>query len=209
MRAPLLLLLLGLAACKSQAPAAAGPFYDDFNRADLGEQWNFQGGTWRLVDGKLTSQGDQNVALWLRHPLPRDVEISFEATSASPVVDLKCELFGDGQTHESGYIIINGGWNNSLSIIARLREHEIDTVPVGSVPYKRQAGLQPNKTYQWRIVRRGNTITQYLDGEMYLEREDPDGLYGPQNDKFAFNNWAAQVSFDNLRITPLGASAGP
>jgi len=204
MRALLPLSLLCLLACKAPAPAAvAGPFLDDFNRAELGEHWNFQGGTWRLRDGKLTSQGDQNVALWLRHPLPRDVEISFEATSASPAVDLKVELFGDGQTHESGYIIINGGWNNSLSIIARLREHEIDRVPTGSVPYKRKAGLQPNKTYQWRIVRRGNTITQFLDGEKYLEREDPEGLYGPQNNKFAFNNWAAQLSFDNLSVKPL------
>jgi len=207
MRALLLVAPLALVACKAQAPATLNkPFVDDFNRAELGDNWNFQGGSWRILDGVLRSTGDQNVALWLDVPMPRDVEISFEASSASPEVDLKCELFGDGRTHESGYIIINGGWRNTLSIIARQREHEIDKLAVGSVPYKRKAGLQPGQTYRWRIVRRGNVITQYLDGEKYLERDDPEALYGPQNNKFAFNNWAAQVTFDNLSVKPLSAN---
>ena len=196
---------LSVAACK--APAAGGssePFADDFNRTELGDRWA-KAGTWRIEDGKLWSRGDRNEALWLKYDLPRDVQIEFDAQSAVPAVDIKCELYGNGRDHQSGYVIINGGWNNSVSIIARLAEHELDEVPVGSVPYKRAAGLSPNKVYQWKIVRRGNVITQFLDGEKDLERKDDDGLYSPNNNKFAFNNWSALVWFDNLKITPLPA----
>ncbi|MFH1807400.1 MAG: hypothetical protein ABIJ09_01545 [Pseudomonadota bacterium] len=198
-------LLLTLLACKASSEASSEPFADDFSAGQLGPHWNFQGGSWKVRDGALVTTGDQNVALWLDWAMPRDVEIRFDATSSSPAVDLKCELFGDGRSHESGYIIINGGWNNSASIIARQREHELDQVPFDSVPYKRRAGLTSGHTYQWRIVRQGNVITQFLDGEKYLERDDPEGLYGPDNNRFAFNNWAAQIRFDNLRITPLDA----
>lgn len=204
LRLTLLGLLLSPVACKAPTdPASAEPFADNFNRAELGPNWNMQGGGWRLQDGALVNSNAKNLALWLTHPLPKNVEIRFDATSASPAVDLKCEIFGDGQTHESGYIIINGGWHNSASIIARQREHEIDRVPMGSVPYKRRAGLLKDHSYHWRVVRQGDTLTQYLDGEKYLERQDSQALYGPANNKFAFNNWASQVRFDNLQIQPL------
>ncbi len=196
--------LLFAPACKAPVdPASSKPFSDDFNRKDLGPDWNLLGGGWRIIDGALHNSGARNDALWLKHPLSRNVQVEFDATSASPAVDLKCEIFGDGQTHESGYIIINGGWHNSASIIARRREHEIDKTPMGSVPYKRRAGLQPNHTYHWKVVRQGDILTQYLDGQKYLERQDNEPLYGPANNKFAFNNWEADVRFDNLRITPL------
>ena len=32
---------------------------------------------------------------------------------------LKCEFAGDGQHHQSGYILINGGWKNTVRAIAR------------------------------------------------------------------------------------------
>lgn len=198
------LLIIATQACKAPTdPASAKAFADDFNRSELGDQWNMQGGGWRIIDGALHNDNAHNKALWLKHPLPRNVQVEFDATSASAAVDLKCEIFGDGQTHQSGYIIINGGWHNSVSIIARRLEHEIDKTPVGSVPYKRKAGLKTNHTYHWKVVRQGDILTQYLDGQKYLERQDNDALYGPANNKFAFNNWEAQVRFDNLKITPL------
>lgn len=205
MRPMVCALLLGLVVSSCKATAGGGstaPFSDDFNRAELGDRW-VKAGNWRIEDGRLWSRGEHNEALWLKYDLPRDVQIEFEALSAVPAVDLKCELFGDGRDHQSGYIIINGGWNNSVSIIAKLAEHELDEVPPGTVPYKRVSGLQPNKVYRWKIVRRGNVITQFLDGEKYLERKDDDALYSPNHNKFAFNNWSALVWFDNLKIAPL------
>jgi len=207
MRPLLCALVIGLVVVSCKVPVEGGsaqPLVDDFNRTELGDSWVKAGG-WKIEDGKLWSRGERNEALWLKYDLPRDVQIEFDALSAVPAVDLKCELFGDGRNHQSGYVIINGGWNNSVSIIARLAEHELDEVAPGTVPYKRAAGLSPNKVYQWKIVRRGNVITQFLDGEKYLERRDDDALFSPNNNKFAFNNWAALVWFDNLKITPLPA----
>jgi hypothetical protein len=33
--------------------------------------------------------------------------------------------------------------------------------------------------------------------------DDPNPLEGRGHDHFAFNDWEANLSFDNLRITPL------
>ena len=36
-----------------------------------------------------------------------------------------------------------------------------------------------------------------------MKMVDPDPLYGAGHDHFAFNNWASDLWFDNLVITPL------
>ena len=49
--------------------------------------------------------------------------VEFDVRSESPEGDIKVEMFGDGLNHSSGYVLIHGGWNNSISIISRLDEH--------------------------------------------------------------------------------------
>ena len=69
------------------------------------------------------SPGVKNNPLWLKAKLPENVAVDFDVRSMSPEGDIKCEIFGDGSDHASGYVLIHGGWNNSISIIARLDEH--------------------------------------------------------------------------------------
>lgn len=194
------------AACTPQGDPAIGRdgFGDDFDRAELGEHWHDTGAGWRIVDGQLTVRNARNRPLWLRRALPRDVRIEFDARSESPEGDIKVEVFGDGSsraTTESytatSYVVIFGGWGNSLNVLARMDEHGADRV-VG--PRRR---VEPGRTYHFRIERRGSRITAWVDDEELVSMDDPDPLEGRGHDHFAFNDWQAELWFDNLRITPL------
>ncbi len=200
------MLALALAACTPQGDPAIGGagFSDDFERTELGDVWNNTGASWRIVDGELVIRNARNRPLWLRRVLPRDARIEFDVRSMSPEGDIKCEVFGDGTsraTTESytatSYVVIFGGWSNSLNVLARLDEHGADRVEA------RGRRVEPGRTYHVRVERRGQTITAWVDDEELVSMTDPDPLEGRGHDHFAFNDWDAEVHFDNLRITPL------
>jgi hypothetical protein len=65
--------------------------------------------------------------------------------------------------------------------------------------------VEPGRHYHWRISRRGSQLNWEVDGQPFLQLDDPAPLSGPGQDAFAFSGWEARVHFDNLRITPLPA----
>jgi hypothetical protein len=201
------------------------PYQDDFSQSSTVSQnyWS-SGGLWRTVNGELLSPGVKNNPLWLRASLPQDVAVEFDVRSMSPEGDIKCEIFGDGVDHASGYVLIHGGWNNSISIIARLDEHAPalgvlqaeaakrggdlvssgvyhagTRVRVEANPYKVEVG----RTYHWRIERRGRVLSWFIDGQLFMSFDDPFPLAGKGHDRFGFSSWESQLYFDNLRVTPL------
>lgn len=194
------------AACTPQGDPAIGPsgFTENFDRAQLGELWHNTGGPWEIRDGKLHVRGARNKPLWLRRTLPRDVRIEVDVRSESLEGDIKVEVFGDGSSKAesesytaTSYVVIFGGWNNSMNIIARMDEHAADRA-VG--PRRR---VEPGQTYRLKIERRGDTITAWVDDQELAKMTDPEPLEGRGHDHFAFNNWESDLWFDNLRITPL------
>jgi hypothetical protein len=195
-----------LASCTPQGDPAigAGGYRDDFERAELGADWLSTGGAFSIRDGMLRVKGARNKPLWLRRTLPRDARITFDVRSDSTEGDIKVELYGDGVSKAekasytaTSYVVIFGGWNNSKNVIARMDEHGQDRV-VGP-PYKVVQG----KTYRMKIERRGATLRAWVDGHELAKMTDPEPLEGPGHDHFAFNNWQAELWFDNLRIEPL------
>ncbi len=206
------------------------PFRDDFSDpSTVANKYFSTGGLWRSVQSNesdpnrwLLSPGVKNNPLWLRASLPNDVAVEFDVKSMSPEGDIKVEIFGDGSDHASGYVLIHGGWNNSVSIIARLDEHgpslaslqaqakgqdlvgaglyrEDTRVRVEANPFKVEIGRQ----YHWRIERRGNAISWLIDGQPFMRFEDPLPLTGKGHDRFAFSGWEAQLYFDNLSVQAL------
>jgi hypothetical protein len=204
-RALLAPLLLSALACVPRGdPAIDGPLSDDFNRTELGSLWRNTGGPYQLIDGKLKVRGARNKPLWLRRTLPRDVRIEFEVRSQSPEGDIKVEVYGDGVSkatatsyNATSYVIIFGGWSNSLNVIARMDEHAADRV----VGVKKKVEL--GHTYRMKIERKGDTISAWADDQQLAKMTDPNPLWGPGHDHFAINNWEAELWFDNLKITPL------
>ncbi len=191
--------------CTQPRPPTVGTvFRDSFERAELGPDWRVTGPGWRIENGALTGSMVHNHPLWLARRLPRNARIEFDAWSESPAGDLKCEVYGDGESyaHEAtytatSYVVIFGGWHNALNVIARMFEHAPDRkVRVGPP-------VVINQHYHFMIERRGRLLRWALDGAPMLEWDDPDPLAGPGHEYFAFNDWEALVHFDNLVITPL------
>jgi hypothetical protein len=196
------LLLCSGAACRQHdEPLASIPFMDRFDRMELGDNWVVsKGSDWRIKDGVVVSSGTDNRALWLKAKLPDDAVIELDLRTDSQVGDMKFELYADGENHASGYILIFGGWNNTISCIARLNEHGADRQEVN------QSGqVQPGKTYHMKVVRKGRVLRWSIDGKMFLDYYDSDPLRGKGHDRLAFNNWRSKLSFSNLSIRAAGA----
>lgn len=208
LRRALLILTLGpgLIACTPQGDPAIGPdgFADAFEREDVGDDWHNTGGRYQIENGWLNIQGARNRPLWLRRRLPRDVRIEFDVRSESPAGDIKVEVFGDGSSRATGasytatsYVVIFGGWNNSMNVIARMDEHAEDRAVGPRHP------VEIGRNYHMRIERSGNRITAWADDVELAHLDDPEPLEGRGHDHFAINDWDANLWFDNLRIDPL------
>src|SRR2546423_687482 len=124
-------------------PELSEPFADNFERGEVGSDWNNTGAEYKLAGGALKLRGPHTPPLWLRRKLPANVIVELDATSRSPDGDLKIELMGDGQYFDpdqgrydaTGYMFVFGGWHNSLSIISKLGEHD-DAVKVSRADRK-------------------------------------------------------------------------
>ena len=173
-------------------------FEDDFERAELGEHWSAQGSGWRIENGAVTGQNARNDALWLDFELPEKVRVEFDATAVSQDGDLKFELFGDGTNHESGYILIYGGWSNTVTCIARQDEHGSDRLDA-----EHHDPVQTGTTYRFAAVRIDQRVQWFIDGQLVLVFDDSEPLTGQQHAHLGFNDWTAPVRFDNLAIYDL------
>lgn len=168
-------------------------FSDDFDRDSIGEDWLQRSGKWRLVGGWVHVEGDRNEGLWLNRPLPERVRIEFDARSESADGDLKFEVFCTEQRHQTGYIGILGGWQNSISIIARLDEH-------GEDRKESDAQVTIGKVHRFSVVRIDDTLRFYVDGRFVLQYKDSAPIRGAY---FGLNNWASRAYYDNLAIYQL------
>jgi hypothetical protein len=225
--------LLHYALFRGEADTTATvPYQQDFSDPSVVERDFYStGGHWRVVNGQLLSPGVKNNPLWLQARLPRDVAVEFDVRSESPEGDIKVEIFGDGTDHASGYVLIHGGWNNSMSIIARLDEHGASLESLQRQARRvveqqggKSAGLvetgvfkkdthmrvearpfpvEIGRTYHWRLERRGSLLRWFIDGKPFMEFDDPIPLEGKGHDRFGFSSWEAQLFFDNLKIEPL------
>lgn len=170
-------------------------YEDDFERDEIGDDWEAGGDHWRIEEGQLNVQGARNDGLWLQRPLPEEFRVRFTAQSGSEEGDIKFEILGDGSTHESGYIGIFGGWHNSLNVIARLDEHGDDRLEGAD-----EMRVEPGRVYQMDVVRTDQRLRWFVDGELFLSYDDSDPLSGDEHRHFAFNNYTAPLVFDELRI---------
>ncbi len=205
------LLILTAAGCEEQprlysTRAAKGEIIlrEGFDRAELGERWHATGTGARIENGLLVVDGVRNHPLWLELDLPDDVRIEFDAWASTDEGDLKVELFGDGVSFAtspnyiaSGYVVIFGGWNNTLSALVRKNEHGQQRVTSSELK------VQPDKRYHFVLTRTGNELHWEVNGAELLVYEDDQPLRGEGQNRFAFSGWETQAHFDNLVIEAL------
>lgn len=169
-------------------------FSDDFERADIGPNYESEGTAWSIKDGRVHVKGAHNEGLWLSRQIPRDVRVEFDARSDTDEGDIKCEVFAKEPRHQAGYVIIFGGWKNRLNVIARLDEHGDDRREVD------KPKVVTGKAHKIAIARKGGSLRYFVDGKEVLSFDDAEPLTGRF---FGFNDWEAPVSFDNLRVFKL------
>jgi hypothetical protein len=199
------LVLAAAAGCHARTPAVTTPFADDFERADLGAEWNATSPAYRIERGQLAVSNAYNHPAWLRRPLPANAVIDVDATSQSPAGDIKVEIYGDGESFDpdkgsydsTGYVLIFGGWHNSLSVICKLEEHG-----AGRKAERGDLKVTPGQRYHFTITRKNGAIDWAIDGRPFLAWTDSKPLSGPTHEYFAVNDWEAEVTFDNLHIRP-------
>jgi hypothetical protein len=204
--APLAVALAGPACKVRDQPPITAAWSDDFE-AGMGDVFYVTGDGYQVAHGALSAHGAHNHPLWLRKRLPHDVRIEFDAWSTEPRGDIKVEVFGDGHSYDpdggrymaTGYEVIFGGWYNAKSIIARLDEHGTDMVQ------RTEPKVVPDQHYHWKIERKRNTLTWYIDDMTtpFLRYEDPRPLENAGHEYLGFNNWETDTWFDNLVIAPL------
>jgi hypothetical protein len=202
-------------ASDAAAPALRDLFHDEFDRPELGPDWNATSPAWRISQGKLCAQGARNHPVWLRRRLARNARIEFDAESASADGDLKAELWGDGRSAAEGvsytdatsYLVILGGWRNRFHVLARRDEHAPDRLQVVVDAASTDLRARPvvaGLAYHFKVERRdGKTVRWLVDDIELLSFSDPEPLAGPGHDALAFNDWEVPVCFDNLLVTPL------
>ncbi|MFH1130374.1 MAG: hypothetical protein V1754_03505 [Pseudomonadota bacterium] len=196
--------MIALFAC-TRPETITEPFVDDFERTQLGPNYNNTGGPYEPLNGKLHISGAYNKPLWLKKKLPRNAVIEFEVTSKSQDGDIKIEAWGDGESFATtkgaylatSYVFIMGGWQNTISALCRLDEHGADRKT------RSDFKVETNRTYRWKIKRQGSEIEWFVDGTHFLAIDDPQPLEGERHSFFGFNNWQSDLFFDNLKITPL------
>jgi hypothetical protein len=188
---------------------------EDFNRAELGPDWNPTSDAWHLDDGRLCVKGAKNHPVWFNRRLPKNARIEFDATPGSSDGDIKAEAWGDGRSVPAGttyddatsYIVILGGWKNRLNVLARLNEHGTNRLQIRLLPGSEDPRTTPiveGRSYHVELERGdGRTVRVTVDDVLFHEFEDPAPLVGPEHEHFAFNDWNVPVCFDDLLVTPL------
>jgi hypothetical protein len=219
-------------AAASVAPPPAdllrGPFDDDFEHgaaANAGEggalvepssEWIATApGIWHIESGRLCGEHARNHGIWLKHAIPTNARIEFDAVSQSPDGDLKAEYWGDGRsyatalsyTNATSYLTIFGGWHNKFHVLARINEHGADRKEITVDPNSddpREKPVNAGQVYRVKVERSdGHTVRWWVDGNEMLTYPDTAPLSGAGHDHFGFNDWDVKVCFDNVHVVPL------
>jgi len=179
-------------------------FSDNFDENSFDRNWKTTGTGYKIVDGRLTVHNAHNHPLWLKQPLPDHFRIDFDAWALEDSGDIKFEVAGDGKSFAtksryiaSGYVLIFGGWNNTLHLIARQDEHGPNKVS------RKNPRVVPHRQYRMTVIRNGSKIRWLVDNQELLRFYDEKPLLGPSNRSFAFNGWESSTQFDNLVIRAL------
>jgi hypothetical protein len=171
---------------------------DNFTKAP--SQWRVGGGAWAVsrrwqCDPRWSffcgSSDDKAAVLWHKRRFSGDLTLEFAAAiqmdnarglGYSYARDLNVTLCADGQSLDSGYSFVFGGWKNTKAAIVR------GTKVVAEAPKPLISG---NIHYAWwllRVEKRGPTFRYFVDNEQVLEYTDPNPLAGDRVAVWTYRN---------------------
>lgn len=176
-------------------PEAQLLFSDDFDQGELEQNWLVKSGNWVIEDGKLKSIGRSGL-IWLMVEMPDDIAVQVEVQGA---YDLNLAIAGNG-SDSTGYLFDFGGWSNTKTVLVGEGQIVMENTELRIT--------DPNKTYFLKMERRNNIVTCFIDGRLIFTYNKATLEASEGDDKIAFRNWGSPITFDNLKVTDLEATAG-
>ena len=174
------------------------------NAPELGSAWNATSTAYRIEGGKLEVSNAYNHPAWLRRRLPPNAVIDFDVVPKSPAGDIKVEMYGDGESFDpdkgsyasTGYVLIFGGWHNTLSVICRMEEHG-----AGRKAERNDVKVSPASAITSRSPERtGPRLGHRRPPFSGLDRSRAPGR--PRSRILRRQRLGGRRHFDNLRIRP-------
>lgn len=164
-------------------------FSDDFERAELGDNWKTLEGEWVIKDGALTIGGWGCSEIISAKNFSGMHRMEFDSTSGENACDLTGVICANDDGFYAGYFIGFGSDNNydSKLLVEGYEEKRWDAVIV------------PGKVHHQVIERDGKTVRHIVDGKVVMTYEHDEPLTGEDHQKVGFYT-CGESSFDNIKI---------
>jgi len=165
-------------------------FSDDFERDELGSDWQVLNGTWRIRNGTLTCPKRGGSEIIVARRFPGCHRIEFEAKTDDPC-DLSSFVQAGTAGLATGYFMQFGGVGNKLNALRR--------AGVDGVRHDVTAPIRPGHVHKMVAEFDGNTARLTVDGEVVLALHDEEPLVGPANERVGFYIYRTG-EIDNVRV---------
>lgn len=158
-------------------------FEETFDGDELNEDhWQvIDGGSWTVEDGQVSGRG----TLLCKLQFPGAQRVTYRARSTEPC-DLSAILCADWSGFRGGYFVGFGSENNAFGKLMRQLK-EI---------HRWQAIITPGKWHEVIVERDGDTLRQWVDGDLKMTYTDNAPIRGAM---IGFNVWTTGT-FDDIRV---------
>ena len=166
-------------------------FSDDFERAELGENWRALNGDWHIEAGKLVASGGYGEIV-INKSFPGYQRIEFEAmTRAERPCDLSPIIQSGGRGYSGGYLLQFGGCGNVVNRILRGAEVLEDS--------SADRFIQAGKVHKIAAELDGDTVRLTVDGSTIVEGREAAPLLGERHEMAGLYIYC-NATVDNVRV---------
>ncbi|MCA1810094.1 MAG: hypothetical protein ABR497_06935 [Kiritimatiellia bacterium] len=183
-------------------------FHDDFNRKELGEDWQVVNGEWEIVDGALRGSG----TLLTSKGIPADYPPGFQRIEYKAVTDVQPIIFfpdrpkpkvsvGDmgciihaqpseaGAPTRTGYFFQFGGFHNTRNNLSRAGTNLITDEDEANM-------IEVDKVHTIVAENDQGKLRFMVDGKLIYEVDEPQSILGPDYDRVGFYFYTAAKVMD-------------
>ncbi|HEY3393452.1 MAG TPA: protein kinase [Lacipirellulaceae bacterium] len=185
-------------------------FEDDFERRELGDDWNIVNGNWSIASGvargvlgRETGISSAYAATIAARPrLPENVEVSYDLRTGAQI-SFETKLVGrvDREWLIAAHVSRTGMFYNRGEKGFAVLILPADSVFQEIARKQEDFTLAPDRTYHIRTVRHEGRLRMFVDETLVLEAEVPDGVVANTLQLHAVHGARGDLVFiDNVRV---------